>query len=53
MDLIRLGDRRNVVQYAKNCRLRPCVSCIVVDLGTKPSVGIFPSYMLKTVSGKI
>ena len=35
MDLIRLGDRRNAVQHAKNCCSYPCVSCIVVDLGVR------------------
>ena len=30
-----LGNHHNVVQYAKNCRSHPCVSCLVVDLGAR------------------
>ena len=41
MDLIRLGDRRNAVQHAKNCHLHPCVSCIVVDLGARTKCRYF------------
>ena len=41
MDLIRLGDCRNAVQHAKNCRLHPHVSCIVVDLGTRTKCRYF------------
>ena len=41
MDLIRLGNRHNVVQYAKICHLHPCVSCIVVDLGARTKCRYF------------
>ena len=35
MDLVRLGDRSNAVQYAKICHLHPCVSCPVVNLDVR------------------
>ena len=41
MDLVRLGDRCNVVQYAKNCHLYPCVSCLVVNLGVRTKCRYF------------
>ena len=53
MDLVRLDDCRNAVQYARNCRLHPCVSCLVVNLDARTKSRHFPSYMLTTVSGKI
>ena len=41
MNLIRLGDRRNVVQHVKNCHSHPCVSCIVVGLGARTKCRYF------------
>ena len=58
MNLIRLGDRRNVVQYAKIVVSHPCVSCIVVDLGARTKYRYFSklyanNYVLEKYKNKI
>ena len=58
MDLVRIGNRRNAVQYAKNCHSHPCVSCLVVDPGARTKCRYFSklyanNYVWKNVKNKI
>ena len=49
MDLVRLGDRRNAVQYAKNCHSYPCVSCLVVNFGARTKCSYFSKLSVLSV----